>query len=81
MLIAAFDEILGHPNNFNPRVLSQKRAMLLWTFENLSRSLLGSLASQQGGINKILLLQDKKEIIDNMKVLQGRFEKKHCIRK
>lgn len=52
--------------------------MLLWTFENLSRFFMGSLAIQQGGVNKTLLSQGKKEIMDN-KLLQSRFEKKDYI--
>ena len=39
---------------------------------------MGSLAIQQGGVNKTLLSQGKKEIMDN-KLLQSRFEKKDYI--
>lgn len=83
MLSASFDELLSHPTSLKPLLLSRERAvlLLLQTFENVSRSLLGSLASQQGGTNKAWLSQDTEEILDNIKLLQSRFEQKHCIRK
>lgn len=69
MIVASSDEILGYPNSLIPLLFSRERAVLLWTFENLSGSLLGSLASQRGEINKRLLSQGKEEIMDNMKLL------------
>lgn len=79
--IAYSDEIPGHPYSLKPLLLSRERTVLLWTFENLSRFFLDSLAIQQGRINKTLPSQGKEEIIDKVKLLQSRFEKKDYIRK
>lgn len=45
------------------------------------KNFLGSLAFQKGGINKTLPSQGREEIMDNIKLLQSRFEKKDYIRK
>ena len=66
MLVTLLMKSLAIPNSFNPLLLSRERAVFLWRVKNLSRSLLGNLASQW--VNKPLLSQGKEEIMDNIKL-------------